>query len=146
MSAVAASDLKPDSLAFNRTYRYAFEMEYKASAITGTFIAKTTDDALYGSVVNDFGISVLDFSYSFSKDKVRMINVVSFLNKWYVKRTIKADLKYCLHVVLNIPLKENGKYIVTNDGPTVTVFNMKRKIKYVFAPFTIATQQDDTQE
>lgn len=50
-----------------------------------------------GSIFNEFGISAIDFTYSLAKDKVKLHDVLPMLNRWYIKKLLRSDLRKVLH-------------------------------------------------
>ncbi len=128
--------------------KMAFRIEMQKGYVSGIMISAETDDAINGSMVNEFGISAIDFSYSKEKEKVKLINVGSFLNKWYIKQVLRNDINFALHILYGMPYKKKLHYEVTRDGENVTIFNTKRKIKYTFSPLVnkAETTNNDTEE
>lgn len=55
------------------------------------------DELVNGSLFNEFGISALDFSYNMKKDKVKLHHVLPQMNKWYIRRVLRKDLRSLLH-------------------------------------------------
>ena len=72
------------------------------------------DGKLKASVVNEFGLSTMDFEYDPQKDKVKIINIVKKLDHWYIKRVLKRDLRILIHNLRQgIYKHENAKYEIT---------------------------------
>ena len=72
------------------------------------------DGKLKASVVNEFGLSAMDFEYNPQKDKVKIINVIKKLDHWYIKRILKRDLRILIHNLRQgINKYENTKYDIT---------------------------------
>ena len=128
------------------TRKHTFQIETPSGGISGILIVSDTDDFIKGSMINEFGVSAIDFSYSKKKQKVKLLNVVSFLNKWYIKLVLKNDLKFCLHVLYGTPFKAKHGYGVTRTGDSVTITNTKRRLRYTFSPLTITATEDETEE
>lgn len=124
------------------THRYACRIETSKSFITGILITKVQNENIVGCLVNEFGVSAIDFSFDRNKDKLKLIHVISFLNKWYIKRTLKTDLRFCLHQLFDIPLKGKQKYRIKQTGDTISILNDKRNIKYTFSPLNPMTRYD----
>lgn len=125
--------------------RYAFQIEMSKGYLSGIFVANEDDANIYGSMVNEFGVSAIDFVYSKNSGKVKLTSVVSFLNKWYIKQVLKNDIKYCLHVLYSIPCEKREKnYELRREGNKVAIINKKRGLTYTFSPLN-ATEYD-TQE
>lgn len=126
--------------------RYSFQIETEKASISGIMILHVTDEEIIGSMINEFGVSAIDFIYNRKKDKVKLVNVVCFLNKWYIKLVLKNDIKLCIHVLFDIPYKENKNYLIEASDDTVSIFNKKRKLRYSFSPLTSPELQYDTEE
>lgn len=124
-------DIQPDGL---RLQRYTFRIETGKASVSGLLIANENIDRIDGSMINEFGVSAIDFSYSKRKRKVKLLSVVSFLNKWYVKMVLKNDIKFCLHMLYDVPYDKEHRYEVARSEETVSIINKKYKIKYSFTP------------
>lgn len=143
---VCVEPLVADSTTSSDSRRYAFSIETPKSALSGVMLTKQKNGYIIGSMVNEFGISAIDFSFDIDKDKLKLINVVGFLDKWYIKRTIKEDIKFCLHRLYDIPDRNTKhRYQIQQDGDTLSVSNAKRNLKYTFSTF-IPTDGYDTEE
>lgn len=124
------------------TLKMAFRIEMQKGYVSGIMICAETEDVINGSLVNEFGISAIDFSYSKKKEKVKLMNVGSFLNKWYIRRVLKNDINFAIHILYDIPYKKKNNYEVSHDGANVTVFNTTRKIRYIFSPLQNKSNND----
>lgn len=140
-NAFAASETDTHTDA-SETRKMAFRIEMQKGYVSGIMICAETEDAINGSLVNEFGISAIDFSYTKKKEKVKLINVGSFLNKWYIKQVLKNDINFAIHILYDIPLKKGNNYEVSRDGENVTIFNTKRNIKYTFSPLQNKSDYD----
>lgn len=110
--------LYPDSL--NQRVRYEMIIELPKAYVSGILIMhKPSDGLVNASLVNEFGISMMDFRYDEVKDKVKFLSLIDKLNKWYIRRALGNDLKK----VLKSMQKGSNEYI-----------NTKRKIRYSFQP------------
>lgn len=105
--------------------RYNVQIDFKKAYISGICIMLMEDDVIKASVVNEFGVSALDFTYNPAKQKVKILKVMGNMNKWYIKKVLKKDLK---QVMTNLPLGNN------------TYEDTKYSIKYTFDPL------DETKE
>jgi hypothetical protein len=106
--------------------RNDFQVIFSSSKanITGIFIAKKINGEWRGSIVNEFGIKTLDFISTSKKTKV--INVISFLDKWYIKNIIASDIQFVMEI--DNPdymsgVKANRNYV----QDTLTIFYKKIK-------------------
>lgn len=140
-NAFAASEIDTQTDA-QETRKMAFRIEMQKGYVSGIMICAETEDAINGSLVNEFGISAIDFSYTKKKEKVKLINVGSFLNKWYIKQVLKNDINFAIHILYDIPFKKGNNYEVSRDGENVTIFNTKRNIKYTFSPLQNKSDYD----
>ncbi|WP_290235323.1 hypothetical protein [Bacteroides acidifaciens] len=80
---------------------------------------KPSEGHVNASVINEFGISLIDLSYDEKKDKVKLHSITDKMNKWYIKRALSNDFKNILKAM------REGSY---------EYLNTKRKIKYSFQP------------
>ena len=104
------------------------------ATISGILVTRDTENEILGSIINEFGISALDFGYDKGKDKMKLTHVVSFLNKWYIKRVLSNDLKFCLHILYGTPFKKKHNYSIERTVDSTTICNNKRHIRYTFTP------------
>ena len=94
--------------------RYSVHIDVKKAYISGICGMLFEDGKLKASVVNEFGLSAMDFEYDSQKDKVKIINIIKKLDHWYIKRVLKRDLRILLHnLKQGIYKHENAKYEIT---------------------------------
>lgn len=108
--------------------RYAVQIDFKQAYISGVGILACQEEKIVGSVFNEFGVSALAFSYHPQKDKVKIISVIHQLNKWYIKRILKKDIRNLIAVL--------------KDGGT-SYKDEKYHITYTFTP--LSTQDEVTE-
>ena len=97
--------------------RYNLQVEIRNSFLSGICIMVNNDGIIASSIVNEFGISLMDFTYSERKDKVKIRNTIKPLDRWYIKRLLKRSLRGMLKAMKS----GNTEYIDENN-----------RIKYVF--------------
>lgn len=115
----------PDSVGQKMKYKALIEMP--KAYISGVCIVVNDGTEVKGSMFNEFGISAIDFVYTPLKDKVKLVNVIKMLDKWYIRKVLKKDLRHLIH-----GLRE-GK----------TVYKDERfKLNYSFTPLPF----NDTEE
>ena len=124
--------------------RYTFQIERSNSVVSGILITTENNEEIRGSMINEFGVSALDFIYTKKKEKIKIFNVINFLNKWYIKRVLKNDLKYCLHVLYDVPKKGDSNYEVEKSQEHTYIINNKWHLKYTFTPLMIL--EDEVEE
>ena len=99
--------------------RFTATIEMKKAYVSGICILLNDGDLVKGSLFNEFGISALDFTYSVKKDKVKILNVIANMDKWYIKRVLKKDLRAVMHEL------QNGK---------TSYANTRYQMNYSFKP------------
>lgn len=130
----------------NQLQRYSFQIETNKAFVSGLLLTNENDEDINGSMINEFGVSAIDFTYSKKKQKIKLLNVVSFLNKWYIKMVLKNDLKFCLHILYGIPFNSKKNYDVVRNGDTVSIINHKRNLKYTFTPLNLKDPNDSEKQ
>lgn len=111
---ISAQDLAdqhplPDSIGSKMKYNASIEM--KKGYLSGICILIRDKDGYKGSIFNEFGISVLDFTYQPVTRKVKLENVIQLLDKWYIKRLLKQDLSQVIkNLQKGISIYDNKKY------------------------------------
>ena len=106
--------------------RYTAYIEFPKTYVSGICILLNDGEELKGSVFNEFGISCLDFVWLKTKDKVKLLSVQKMLDKWYIRRTLRKDLRLLLHEMVE---------------SRTTYMNEKRHITYQLKPIT--TEQEE---
>jgi hypothetical protein len=138
--AVWKEGLRSDSL--KNSYRV--EIKTGKNTITGLCISKKAGETWRGTLINEFGAKAFDFTVD---DKgCKLLNVISVIDKWYIRKTIEADLYFLFQVdnpkasfsksadrfTQNNTLVVNfkKKQIVLEPDATVLLLNRKHKITY----------------
>lgn len=99
----------PDSIGTKMKYNATIEM--KKGYLSGICILIRDKDGYKGSIFNEFGISVLDFTYQPVTGKVKLENIIQLLDKWYIKRLLKQDLSQVIkNLQKGISIYDNKKY------------------------------------
>ena len=111
ISAQDIADQHPllDSIGSKMKYNATIEM--KKGYLSGICMLIRDKDGYKGSIFNEFGISVLDFTYQPVTGKVKLENVIQLLDKWYIKRLVKQDLSQVIkNLQKGISIYDNKKY------------------------------------
>lgn len=116
----------------SRTDRYVVSMDMPKASLTGIMVVCVDDGHIKGSVVNEFGVSAMDFVYDRARDKMKLRHVVSFLDKWYIRMTLRRDMRFCLYTLYGIKPGQRS-YVVERTGDEVRITNFRRGITYTFA-------------
>lgn len=108
----------PDTI--GQRVRCEMMIEMPKAYVSGMLIMhKPSEGVVNASMVNEFGISLMDFCYEEKKEKIKFYSLTDKLNKWYIRKTLAKDLKQVLRAM--------------QDGAHEYI-NSKRKIKYSFQP------------
>ena len=73
--------------------RYDAYIELPRGYLSGVCIMRCAGDTLRGSIFNGFGVSAMDFVYDRRKDRVRLLSVMKMMDRWYIRRTLRSDLR-----------------------------------------------------
>ena len=63
------------------TERCMFDISMEKGHLSGILITKDRDDAIVGTMINEFGITALSFIYDKHSQKIKLENVIGFMNK-----------------------------------------------------------------
>lgn len=107
---------------------FEVDIDLQKAYISGRCYMLRKENSIVASIVNEFGVSIADFTYDITKHKTRIHSLFSKLNHWYIKKMLKKDISS----VMNQLDKGESKYI-----------NSKRKMTYTFTPVTSTPTSDD---
>ena len=114
---------------------YGLLMKARGHDITGLCIISTSkENGIVGTIVNEFGIKVFDFTYC--DGKARILNVIAPLDKWYIRKVLRRDFRFILSNIDNIHSRKNiiekkcSMTILANGD--VEMDDLKYKIIYTF--------------
>ncbi len=103
---------------------YSITVKYKAMELQGILVVKQVEQSLRCTLVNQFGIKAFDFEYNIDKKRGKVSNAISFLDKWYIRRTIKRDLKKIFKNMDSLPVRDSA----------VDLSNLRLTIDYTIKP------------
>ncbi len=75
---------------------YRVVLKTPDNSITGICILKKNGDEWRGTLINEMGAKAFDFIVT--DEKCELLNVISMMDKWYVKKTVAADLYFLFNV------------------------------------------------
>lgn len=101
-------------------------IEMPKGYVSGVCVMYNDGTDVKASIFNEFGISAIDFVYNPQKDKVKLVSVIKMLDKWYIRKLLKGDLRKVIHCLQ----QGEGKYR-----------NEKYKIDYKFSPLNDETEE-----
>ena len=73
--------------------KYAAYIEMPKAYVSGICVLLQEDGLIKGSLFNEFGITALDFTYNPQRDKVKLHSVMKMMDKWYIRKVLKKDLR-----------------------------------------------------
>jgi hypothetical protein len=125
------------------TYEYHLTMQVRGHEITGIcMMNQSTDHGIMGTVISEFGMKAFDFIYD--NGKVQLLNIVAFLDKWYIRKVLKKDLAFILSQMdecgmWNVEcgmrnVEKKPRKILFKPNGEVEVINSRYKIYYSFTP------------
>jgi hypothetical protein len=129
-----------------RCERMLFAMESPRAALSGILFLREEAQEVKGSLVNEFGVSAFDFVYTKASRKMRLNNVASIFDKWYIKRILRRDFGYAVEILFNLPVDNRPKKCEVERGEagSLRVIDSKYDIIYTYSPFTTTLQDNDT--
>jgi hypothetical protein len=101
----------------------------KQADVSGILVLKHIDDEWRGSLINEFGIKAFDFVAPPRKCKLQ--NTISFLNKWYIRKTVESDFAFLLWDAADGKIVKGKSFEQLPDGRFI-LKNEKRNIEYSF--------------
>lgn len=107
--------------------RYNVQIDVRKAYISGICIVHEEDSQVTASIMNEFGVSALTYRYDTNKHKAKILSIMKPMNKWYIKRVLKSDLKKIMPQIL------------ANPEQTLQHENKKYNIRYNFSPLTNET-------
>ncbi|MGN0281670.1 MAG: hypothetical protein ACI4B3_05140 [Prevotella sp.] len=100
--------------------RYTVSIEMNRGGITGIAVLNDDSVSTVGSFINEFGIKAFDFCYDKRRRKVKLMNVMKMMDKWYVRKVLRHDL------LLLLEKREAGE--------PMRLTNQRHHIIYIFEP------------
>ena len=118
---------------------YSVAITARGAEITGVCIVKTDAEGIRGAIVNEFGIHALDFMVSADRRKVKLLNVIPMMDRWYVRRVVKKDLRTLFNATADGE-QAGGRTVTVEPDGTVTLTNTRYKLKYSLKKLHEATE------
>ena len=81
------------------------------------------DEQILGAIVNEFGVTAFGFSYKPKIGRVRVVNVIPQLDRWYIRHVLRRDIRAMMPCLM--AQQPDKEYEYHND---------KYKIRYRFTP------------
>lgn len=118
------------------TKEYNLLMQIRGQEMTSICIMDLSDEQdIVGTVMNEFGVKAFDFTFNGKKAKI--CNVVGPLDKWYIRKVLKADFTFLLsNIRQGIDVTKKKRKLTFLPHGEIRFTNDKYNIHYVFTPLT----------
>ena len=94
--------------------RYATTIELSKGYLSGITIMVREADVYHGVLFNEFGITALEFTYDPQKKKIKLEQVIAMLDKWYIRRVLRNDLRCVMeNLMRGISTYKDEKYHIS---------------------------------
>ena len=131
LSPIHATQIENDSVA---SKEYNLLMQVRGREVTALCIMNMeADDHIVGTVINEFGVKVFDFT--FINGKTQILNVIGPLDRWYIRKVLRGDFTFILSNIgrgENAVKKKRRLDIMPNGD--ISVSNERFNIHYLFTP------------
>jgi hypothetical protein len=103
---------------------YQVKIQVKDKLVSGICLLKKSEDGWRGTLINEFGAKAFDFAVT--SRKCELLNTISFMDKWYIRKTVASDLYY-LFEIDNPEASFQKKTVRYEQGRTLVVDYGKKK-------------------
>ncbi|MDO4190787.1 MAG: hypothetical protein Q4D14_03750 [Bacteroidales bacterium] len=101
--------------------RYEMQIEFRQANLSGICLLNRQNDIVKSSLVNEFGVSLMDFSYNELTKKIKILHLTKKLDRIAVRQLLKHDLPK----VLNAMQEGNSSYNNKKYNITYTFSHIK---------------------
>lgn len=130
----ASSQSIIESADLSHSLKYHLNIGTPKGRISGILIIKNDSTHLNGTIINEFGFSAIDFTLYRNNNRIKLQHVVKALDKWYIKRVLRNDLKELL--TTDFSSGNAGRhYSITISQDTIELTNRRHRISYKIVPF-----------
>lgn len=102
------------AIANDGSKQYNALIEMPKGSVSGICMLVQEGDTIKGAIVNEFGITAMDFYFFTNKGKVKLKHVIAMLDKWYIKKVLRKDLRELMHAL------KQGEYVYVNKRHHIT--------------------------
>ena len=100
--------------------KYSAYIDMPQGYVSGVCVLFNEGTVIRGSLFNEFGITALNFSYDIKKEKIKLYSVVKLMDKWYIKKILKKDLKQLMKCLQKgESVYQDEKYHITYSFSTL---------------------------
>lgn len=134
----------PDFRSDSEKNSYRVILKTPKNSITGLCMLKKNGNEWRGTLMNEMGAKAFDFIIT--DEKCKLLNVISMMDKWYIKKTVAADLYYLFNADNpkssfykklerfeqngNLVVNYKKKQILVEADGAVTLMNNRRNLWY----------------
>lgn len=121
--------------------RLHVNMQFRGNDVSSLCFIQDNGDQIVGSIVNEFGVKAFDFTYSPTKRKAKVVNVMKLLNRRMLRKALNHDFAFILapEITPNTRSCQRERF----DDGTVQMINSKYKLTYTFIPLP---KEDETDQ
>ena len=146
-----ATAMQSDAIVWTSEFRsdnlknsYRVTLKTPDNSITGICILKKNGDEWRGTLINEMGARAFDFIVT--DEKCELLNVIAMMDKWYIKKTVAADLYYLFNVDNpkasfqkqlerfeqdgNLVVNNKKKQILVEPDGSVLLMNNRHNLQY----------------
>lgn len=127
-----------------KVVKYNIVIQRENTDITGICIIKRTNDSIMGTVMNEFGIKAFDFIMSTRNQEIELDDVMAMLDKWYIKKVLRDDLKFIL-TCEGKSKSTNSRVLTVNEDMSMEMNNLTYKLKYILKPLDTSAQAEESE-
>ena len=122
------SRLWTDELRDNETInRYQASIQVRGNHISGMCMLKKSEESWRGTLMNEFGVKAFDFIVT--TQQCKLLNMISMLNKWYIRQTIADDLHFLFEIDNpDAAFQQQTTRVLQPDGTLTVAFKRKKSI------------------
>ncbi len=113
--------------------RFSFTLDSPRGGLSGITVLSRDPDFIKGVRVNEFGFSAIEFAYNRDNHRVKLIDVIDFLDNWRTRYVLKRDLTAIVTVLEGLDRQVGKNYEVNRDGDTVCIRNRRHGLTYRFS-------------
>jgi len=139
-SIVWTPEFRSDSL----SNRYRVTLKTPDNSITGICVLKKSGEEWRGTLINEMGAKA--FNFIVTDEKCELLDVITMMDKWYIKKTVAADLYYLFNVDNpkasfqkqlerfeqdgNLVVNNKKKQILVEPDGSVLLMNNRHNLQY----------------
>lgn len=80
--------------------KYSAYIEMPKGYVSGICVLLKEEGEVKGSLFNEFGFTAIDFTYHPERDKIKLHSVMKMMDKWYIKKVLKKDLRQVMKALM----------------------------------------------